>query len=111
MKTREFNYDFGEEGEKGSSFFILVEGQMEVRKADLYLARLKPGACFGEISYLSSQPRSASVIATSACSVLRVNAQLLQGASQRCQLAFQDVFIRTLIERLVATTRTLAGRD
>jgi hypothetical protein len=95
------------EGEEGSSFFILVEGAMDVRKFDVHLSQLEAGACFGEISYLSSQPRSASVIAVSSCSVLRVTAQLLEGASERCQLAFQNVFIRTLISRLVATTSAL----
>jgi hypothetical protein len=98
------------EGEEGSSFFILVEGQMEVRKSAVLLLQLEAGACFGEISYLSSQPRSASVVAMSRCSVLRVTAMLLSGASERCQLAFQNVFIQTLINRLVATTSALSER-
>jgi hypothetical protein len=99
------------EGEEGASFFILVEGLMQVRKANVNVARLASGACLGEISYLSSQPRSATVMAISPCSVLRINGQLLQRASERCQLAFQNAFIRTLIARLVATTTALANRD
>jgi len=98
------------EGEDDANFYILVEGHMQIRKAGVHVARLEAGACLGEHSYLGRQPQAASVIAMSPCSVLRVNAQMLQGASQACQLAFQNVFIRTLIHRLVSTTNALAKR-
>jgi CRP-like cAMP-binding protein len=98
------------EGEQGHSLFVIVEGRVAVRKGDLQLAVLGPGECFGEIAYLSKRRRSASVVAMERASVLRVNAQLMERASQQCQLAFQRVLIATLIERLVDTTQALATR-
>ena len=98
------------EGETGADFFILVTGGAGVRKGGVHLAQLEPGACFGEASYSARRIWSASVVATSPCSVLSINAQLLQGASQACQLAFQNILIRALTERLVSTTDALAKR-
>ena len=96
------------EGEEGNTFFVIVEGRVAVRKSALDIAELGAGQCFGEISYLSSRPRSASVTALEPSCVLQVNAELLQNASPACQIAFQRVFISTLVERLVQTTETLA---
>ena len=95
------------EGEDGETFFVIVEGSVAVRKGTLAIAELGPGQCFGEISYLSRRPRSASVTAVQPTCVLQVNAALLQNASHACQIAFQRVFIRTLVDRLVQTTEAL----
>lgn len=55
------------QGETGSSLFIIAEGAFDVRMAfdgrSLLLDRLRPGDVFGEMSLLTGQPRSASVIA------------------------------------------------
>lgn len=98
------------EGEQGHSLFIIVEGRVAVRKSDIELATLGPGACFGEIAYLSRRRRSASVVVTERACVLRLNAASLESASPQCQLDFQRVLISTLIERLVDTTEALAAR-
>jgi hypothetical protein len=98
-----------EEGEQGDSFFIIVHGEVEVRKGEQRIARLAAGECFGEIGYLGHQQRSASVVAMGPVSVLRMNAQRIDQASESCQVAFQRVFIQTLIERLVQTTTALAA--
>jgi len=97
-----------EEGEEGESFFIIVRGEVEVRKGKQRIARLTAGECFGEIGYLGHQQRSATVVAVDEVSVLRMNAQHIDQASESCQVVFQRVFIQTLIERLVQTTRDLA---
>jgi serine/threonine protein kinase len=99
-----------EEGEEGDSFFIIVRGEVEVRKGEQRIARLTAGECFGEIGYLGHQQRSATVIAMGEASVLRMNAQRIDQASESCQVAFQRVFIQTLIERLVQTTTALAAQ-
>lgn len=99
------------EGEEADSFFIVVKGAVEVCKGVQRIARLESGECFGEIGYLGQQQRSATVIANGHISVLRMNADLIDRASQSCQVAFQKVFIRTLIDRLVQTTTALAGQS
>ncbi len=98
-----------EEGEEGESFFIIVRGEVEVRKGEQRIARLTAGECFGEIGYLGHQQRSATVVTVGEVSALRMNAQHIDQASESCQVVFQRVFIQTLIERLVQTTTALAA--
>ena len=56
------------EGETGNLFYIITEGEVQVtiRNADgrdIILHELGPGGFFGELSMLTSEPRSARVIA------------------------------------------------
>lgn len=99
------------EGEEEDSFFIVVNGAVKVCKGVHPITRLEAGECFGEIGYLGHQKRSASIIADGDISVLRMNAKLIERASQSCQVAFHKVFIRTLIDRLVQTTTALANQS
>jgi CRP-like cAMP-binding protein len=56
------------EGEEGSSVFILAEGALDVAVRDrkghqIVIDRMVPGDIFGEMSLLTGQPRSATVLA------------------------------------------------
>jgi CRP-like cAMP-binding protein len=55
------------QGEAGRSLFVVRTGDVRIEKADgsstRELARLGPGSFFGEMSLLTGEPRSASVIA------------------------------------------------
>ena len=70
--------DFGagdtviQEGEPGDSFYVTVSGQAKVVTGGKTMHRLIPGDHFGEISLLDGQPRSASVVAETPVSLLRV---------------------------------------
>ena len=57
------------EGEHGSEFFIVLEGEVEVRQADRVIATRRPGEYVGEIALLDKRPRTASVVATTPVSV------------------------------------------
>ncbi len=48
-------------GETGREFFIIVEGEADVRTARGRKARLGPGDFVGEMSLLDGEPRSATV--------------------------------------------------
>ncbi|HEY7791503.1 MAG TPA: mechanosensitive ion channel family protein [Vicinamibacterales bacterium] len=57
-----------QQGEAGASMFLLVRGRVQVRRAgarghQAVVAELGPGDCFGEMSVLTGDPRSATVVA------------------------------------------------
>lgn len=65
------------EGDESSSLFLILEGAIQVRKAldsDRYkqLKDLMPGDFFGEMSFLTSTPRSADVLALQDCEILEI---------------------------------------
>jgi CRP-like cAMP-binding protein len=64
------------------------------------IGQMGTGDCFGESSYLPGARRSATVRAQGSVTLLRVGATLLEQASPGCQLRFNRVFLRALIERL-----------
>src|SRR5690349_16428935 len=51
------------EGERGREFFVIVSGEVEVRRNGRKRATLGPGTYFGEIALLSQKPRTATVTA------------------------------------------------
>lgn len=60
------------QGEVGIGFYLVLEGQVEVRRKSRKLATLGPGECFGEMALFDDEPRSADVVAAtpSRCLVL-----------------------------------------
>jgi CRP-like cAMP-binding protein len=58
-----------QEGDPGKEMFVVVSGEVEVKKCvgpdgrETTLAKLRVGDCFGEMSLIDVQPRSASVLA------------------------------------------------
>jgi CRP-like cAMP-binding protein len=72
------------EGDRGREFFVLVEGNAEVRKQGSKVNALGKGDFFGEIALVSHKPRTATVTTTSPSRALVVTEQsfrsLLDGA-------------------------------
>ncbi len=99
-----------QEGDIGHAFFIIVSGQVKVLKDNKLLNVLKDGDCFGEMAYLSGSRarRTASIIAVSEVQLLKIQDVQLEQLSDTCQLRFNRVFLKTLIERLAWTSEVLA---
>ena len=51
------------QGEIGTGFFVIVSGEVRVVRDGNVVARLGPGAFFGELSVLDRMPRNATVAA------------------------------------------------
>ena len=75
-----------EQGDEGGSMFMLLRGEATVwcncNDAETEVARLRDGDYFGEMSLLTGEPRSATVIARTDCEMWEVSkeifAELLQ---------------------------------
>jgi small-conductance mechanosensitive channel/CRP-like cAMP-binding protein len=98
------------QGERGESMFILASGSAEVfARKDARLLRvgmLQTGDCFGEVSLLTGEPRSATVVAKSDCSVIEVQkTQISTLLHQHPELA--ERLSETLAQRRVATQNEL----
>lgn len=98
------------EGDSGHAFFIIVAGQVKVMKDAKLLNVLKEGDCFGEMAYLTGDRarRTATITAVSEVQLLKVQDVQLEQLSDACQLRFNRVFLRTLIDRLTWTSEVLA---
>jgi len=59
-----------QEGERGREFFVIVSGEVEVRRKGRKLATLGPGSFVGEMALLSKIPRTATVTAVTPLDVL-----------------------------------------
>ena len=46
------------ENEQGDSFYLLVDGEVEVSLSGKPLSTIKPGSCFGEILYFADTARA-----------------------------------------------------
>jgi CRP/FNR family transcriptional regulator, cyclic AMP receptor protein len=57
------------EGQEGYEFFIVLEGEVEVRQGDRVVVTRGPGEYVGEIALLDKRPRTATVVAATPVSV------------------------------------------
>jgi len=98
------------EGEAGDSFYILVEGEVEVTLLTKPLAVLTPGASFGEMLYFadSVERRTTTITARGKVIAMQIKFAAVRMASDACQNGFHKAFMRTLVERLAKANRLLA---
>ncbi len=62
------------EGSPGHTFFVILEGRATVVRRGARPAKLRPGEYFGEMALLDRRPRSATVMAETELSALRISA-------------------------------------
>ena len=95
--------DIVREGEVDDRFYIIVAGKVKVQANGNDVGTLASGECFGETSYVRGAKRQASIRAAGQVTILRVSSTLMEQVSSACQLRFNKVFLRSLINRLQGT--------
>lgn len=99
------------EGEEGESLFIILKGEVEVKKGEHELARLNDGAHFGEMALLEKGARSATVRALrdTVCLVIdRVDFYDLLRDLPNLAVKVLWSFVKVLSTRLRETTDELS---
>lgn len=99
------------EGDIDDCFYIIVQGNVEVMKGGSVIRNLQQGDCFGEMGYLAKTKRTASIRAQGDVSLMKINSTVISQVSLNCQVRFLKVFLRTLIQRLSATTEKITHED
>ena len=113
-------FDAGEvlvkEGDEGDSLFVIERGSVRVTKDDpeqggksVDLAVLEEGAFFGEMSLLTGEPRSATILAREHCGVLMLGKQAL-ASTLEADPRIAEELSRALAARLLDTSETLEDR-
>ncbi len=106
------------EGDTEHSFYVILKGSTRIQKrvgmASLKktIGYLKRGQCFGEMSVLTGQPRSADVVAEEETFVLKIDADTLNKETdsfdfRSMQFKFYKIFCEILAQRLDLTNKLL----
>jgi len=90
------------QGERGREFFILLEGEAEVRRNGRKLATRRAGEFFGEIALISDIPRVATVTATTPVRALVIRDREFRALLERTPAIALDV-LTAVAERLPTT--------
>ena len=99
------------EGEMETAFYIIAKGGVEVVKSGKTIGKMKQGDCFGEIAFLTQQPRIATIVARTEVSLMTVSTSLMDQASTETQLQYYRIFLENLISRLSQTTDKLVEAE
>jgi len=71
-----------EQGNAGDSLFFVNEGLLEVKAEGSKLGLISSGQCFGEFSFLTRKPRTATVRAIERSELLELSADKMRGVVQ-----------------------------
>ncbi len=95
------------EGDVARSLYVLVTGTLEIVKAgpdgDVHLGHVRPGECFGEMSFIDMQPRSATIRAREPASIWMWPYQAIHERyckDQKCAMLLVMNIARELSRRL-----------
>ena len=95
------------EGEMDDRFYIIVQGLVTVARNGNTMGRMSAGECFGETSYVRGAKRTSTITATGPVTAMKVSSTLLEQVSAQCQLRFNKVFLRNVINRLQSSEKPL----
>lgn len=87
------------ESTPADSAYIVLDGDVEIRKGGEVLATLGPGDVFGEIALVNHRLRNASVVASTAIRALRLDSSAVETLIEQ-DSSFADTLRTTAEERL-----------
>jgi CRP/FNR family cyclic AMP-dependent transcriptional regulator len=104
------NYKQGDkiakEGEKAITFYLILDGSVDVRRGSRTIAKLGKGQFFGEMALFDDQPRSADVVAADDTTCVLLTSWALSGVIANNPKIAQSI-IKELVRRLRETDKAL----
>ncbi len=105
------------EGENGCSLYVVMGGEVKVftrggRGESVLLATLGSGDFFGEISILTGRPRTATITASAATDLLRLDKEdldELSGTMPRIREVLEDFYQRRATQTVEAMIESMKG--
>ena len=91
------------QGDQDNSLYVLLKGIVYITKNGnpyVKISKLKPGAIFGEISFLSDAPRTTNVVAEDNVVALEMNPGNIRELGRDLEVKIQKQLIKVLIKRL-----------
>ena len=99
-------------GDRGNSFHIVTQGQVEVYRDGQQVASLGAGATVGEMAYLAPNPElgvhSVDILVSQPATTLSFTPQTMEHLSLATRHLFDKAFIGVLVRRLDAAHAALA---
>jgi len=92
-------------GAEGTSFYLILDGVVEVRLSRRIVAKLARGEFFGEMSILDEEPRSADVIAIEETRCLAITRPSFKALLESNPVIATGV-LKEVVRRLRKTTKT-----
>ena len=96
------------EGERGTEAFVIVEGQASVTRDGEELAKLGPGAPFGELALIEQTERNATVAADTYMELLVIGSREFSALMDE-SAEFRRSIMAALADRLRKLDRALYG--
>jgi serine/threonine-protein kinase len=90
------------EGDIDNSFYIIVQGNAKVIKADKLLVTLNQGDCFGEVGFMTPNTRTTTMVAGLDLTLLKINAVRIESLTMEARMLFYKAFSENLIYRLAS---------
>jgi CRP/FNR family cyclic AMP-dependent transcriptional regulator len=91
------------DGDRADQMFMVVEGEVEIRRSDRVLEVVGPGGILGEMSLVDDSPRSADAYALTDCKLAGINRNKFISLVQRTP-SFALEVMALMAERLRRTT-------
>lgn len=97
-----------DQGQTGREAFIIVEGEVEVKRNGRRVASLGPGAIVGELSLLDHGPRTATATCETDCTLLVIDSRRFTGVLDSVP-AISHKLLATLATRIRDLDRAYFG--
>jgi CRP/FNR family transcriptional regulator, cyclic AMP receptor protein len=90
-------------GDTGETLYVVIDGEAEIQSGSIVLEIAGPGSIIGELPLIDDDPRSATVVAKTACRLVAIDRRRFQFMVQETPF-FALAVMKVLADRLRKTT-------